>query len=359
MRIVVSLCTFFLFFHQSLAAQDLTWLHFKSDVSSSQAQNIIRQFHLTADEQLAFPLRFSVIQKEIPKTLEAHPAILAINQSSEPLMTLSHHSAWGFSLEQRERYTLGLGIGSFTVLTAYGMLAWDWGGKGMGFGSEGWFEKSTYAGGADKMGHATSLYFQKRALNWILLQMGHDFEHANLYSAVMAESLGIALEIGDGLSRYLFSFEDLAVDTAGILFAYFLDKYPSLDALLGLQLMYWPSSKYLDSRNPDKADISSDYDGMEFLLNVKATGIPYLNEQRYARYLMLNLGYRTRGYQPDFTPETQDDNERTREGTISLSINLSELVFGFNPESAAVRGSATLLKYWTPRGSTLRLTKIN
>ena len=64
----------------------------------------------------------------------------------------------------------------------------------------------------------------------------YSIHYTKLYdSTIIAESLGIALEIGDGLSKYLFSFEDLAVDTAGIIFAFLLDKYPSLDALLGLQ----------------------------------------------------------------------------------------------------------------------------
>ena len=99
------------------------------------------------------------------------------------------------------------------------------------------------------------------------------------------------------------------------------------------------------------------YDGMDFLLNIKATGIPILNQHKYLRYGMLNLGYRTRGYLPDFTPETQTDNNRRRELTVSLSINLSELVFGLNPESKIFRGSATLLKYWTPRGSAVEIAK--
>lgn len=336
---------------------DTYWIHFRADVAHGEAEAFARQHHLIVSEQLALPLRYKIVDQTKISVAENDPKVLEINSSSHPLYTQELNSPWGLSTVKRDRYTLGLGVGSFAALTTYGLLAWDWGGKGLGFGSEGWFEKDTYAGGADKVGHATSLYFQKRALNWILLQMGHDFDHANLYSALMAESLGIALEIGDGLSKYLFSFEDLAVDTAGILFAYLLDRYPALDALMGIQLMYWPSQKYLDSRNPDKGDISSDYDGMDFLLNIKATGIPILNQHKYLRYGMLNLGYRTRGYLPDFTPETQTDNNRRRELTVSLSINLSELVFGLNPESKIFRGSATLLKYWTPRGSAVEIAK--
>ena len=324
------------------------WFHFSKNVTEGQADAVLKQYHLIPQIKLDTPLRTMTNDPCPPNIRDSE--VISAGQDSSPQYTQTFYSPWGLTEKQRDKYTTTLAIGSFTFLTLWGAAAWDWGKDGLRFGTgtEGWFGQNTYSGGADKFGHMFSLYMQKRTLNWMLIQMGHERQQANLYSTLMAEGLGIALEIGDGVSKYLFSFEDLFVDTVGIVFAYFLDKYPWLDELVGLKLEWWPSKKYLDSRNPDKTDISSDYNGMKFLLSFKAAGIPLLNRNSFLRYLTFDVGYYTRGYLPDLTPDDTTDEKRTRHLMAGIGINLSELIFNTAPKKKYVRGAATIFKYWTP-----------
>lgn len=345
MRILLCLFLFQVSFGDS-------WIHFKDNISENDAEIFLHKHYLFPLEKHSNPMRFLVrnsFSEEERKKLETEPEIFSVNDKGTALYDLPYYSRWGLTQSQRNTYSWIFGGGVFVVLTTWGSAAWDWG-KEMkfGFGSEGWYGQNTYSGGADKFGHMFSLNFQKRAINWILVQMGWDLESANNISFVMAESLGIALEIGDGFSKYLFSFEDLTVDTAGIVFGYFLDRYPWLDELVGFRWEWWPSKEYRSPRNKDKTDITSDYTGEKFYISFKAAGVPVLQERWYTKYLTLDFGYFTKGYEPDITPENKTDGERKRYWTVGMGINLGTLLFDSKPDNMAVRGASTLLKYWIP-----------
>ncbi len=331
---------------------EVYWLHFNNGTTTYQAEAIIRKYYYIPLEKKSLPTRYSIFSENFPSELAQDNNIKIVNQSFEPTFTEHYYSPWNLSEKERSLCALSFVATSLAFYAFHGNNVWQWGSQDFGIGKEGWFGKKTYAGGADKLGHLMGLHLQKRSLNWLLIQMGYPNDTANLYSAVMVETLGLAIELGDGLSRYRFSPEDLLMDSFGVLFAYLLDKYPRLDSLVGFKIQYWPSTNYLDDRNKNKLDITSDYDGMKFFLTFRATGIPQLNEHKLIRYLSFDLGYYTRGYKPNLFP-----NDDKRVLTAGIGINLSELVFGISSENKMVSASSTLLKYWAPPYSFLPLAQ--
>ncbi|MCI5159049.1 MAG: DUF2279 domain-containing protein, partial [Candidatus Electrothrix sp. AUS1_2] len=58
----------------------------------------------------------------------------------------------------KEKKALYTNVFAVSFITLYGFADWDYGSDGFHFANEGWFEKETKYGGADKMGHFWSTY---------------------------------------------------------------------------------------------------------------------------------------------------------------------------------------------------------
>ena len=61
-------------------------------------------------------------------------------------------SGW-FSGWSREEKALALNLGVGAAVLGWGVANWDYGAGGPRFQSEGWFDRETDEGGADKLGH--------------------------------------------------------------------------------------------------------------------------------------------------------------------------------------------------------------
>lgn len=308
---------------------------------------------LLPEEQRHSPLRFSIRKnlddQEIHRLLTANPQIIAINQSETPIEASLYYSEWGIPQEKRGLYTMAIWGAATSAVLYHGISAWEWldhDGK-FRFEKERWFSENGYSGGSDKTGHMFSFYFQKRALNWFFIQGGHDPDSANTQSALLAGLLGVVVELGDGMTHYQFSDEDIVMDTIGILFGYTLDRYPWLDEFVGFKLQYWPSRDLRDGLDlkQKRDNLSEDYSGQSYWLTFKASGVPTLNETTL-RYLTLDLGYYTRGYIPEVSNSKWPDPYRAL--AVGVGINLSEVFFRATPKNMATAGATRLLKYWTP-----------
>ncbi len=258
---------------------------------------------------------------------------------------------WNLTEGQRQTFTIISTAAFPTLALAQGLVAWKWGKDGQGFGikSEGWFGKDTYSGGADKTGHMTSHYIQKRFYTGLSQKLGWDHRTSQNHGLIAAGLTGLMIELGDGFSRYQFCPQDLLADAVGIGFAWLLDEYPKLDELMGLRWEYWPSKNWFDKRNSDKLDVNSDYSGQKFFFTLKAKGIPTLAEKWYTRYLTVDLGFYTRGYKPDFSVNPNKNNSQWF--TYGVGINLGSLIADFGPKNTVGDFFSTVTKYWIPPGT--------
>ncbi|MBI2519894.1 MAG: DUF2279 domain-containing protein [Bdellovibrio sp.] len=357
MIIIFWLLSFTLYATETTFVPNDFWIHYKADVSIGEVQATLNRHRLVAKDIQSNPFRARVqksLTPELAEKLRQDIYVARVSHDQQALFPDHYYSAFGWTPKQRDHWTMGWVIAVPSILVVFGSAAWDWGKNGVrfGFGNEGWFDKNSYSGGADKLGHTTSLYFETRLATWLALQAGHDIKTSRRIGLYTGAFIGIALEAGDGFSKFRFSMEDLLMDYIGVFFAHMLDRYPALDELVGIRWEWWPSHEYRDPRNPSKLDVTSDYSGQKVYLTLKAAGMPVLRENIWARYLTLDFGFYTRGYAPDFTPDDKTDNIRRRYFSAGIGINLGTLIFDSAPDSSAVRTVGSITKYWIPPNAT-------
>jgi hypothetical protein len=215
---------------------------------------------------------------------------------------------------------------------------------------EGWFGRNTYAGGADKAGHAFFTYTVARLLARGFEALGNEPGPALRLGTWTSLGVMTGVELVDGFSKkFRFSMEDAVANAAGAAFAVLVEKDPRIDALLDFRLLYRRSD---DARRVGETDPLADYSGQTFLLAVKADGVPRLREVPVARYLELQIGYNARGYEPNDGVKI-DPHRRIYYGVgINLSRLLSDTVFRGDLKGGKIRrGTDTVLEFlevpWT------------
>lgn len=182
------------------------------------------------------------------------------------------------------------------------------------WGGDGWLGDTTYAGGADKFGHAWATMGLARGGTELLSQWGgFDRTTSAIVGTALSELLFIGVEVKDGF-YYEFSFSDLTGDTLGAAFAFAASMWPRFDELFDYRVQYWPSDMYLrkvDGSSPcpsggcSRWNIAEDYSGETYLLALHLGGIHALRDMKYgswSRFIDLAVGYDTRNYKP--TPDS-------------------------------------------------------
>ena len=242
----------------------------------------------------------------------------------------------------------------------YGMNSWWKDGFSGSFRTvdEGWFGQDTYVGGADKAGHAFFTYTGARLLTRGFEAVGNDPGYALRLGTWTSLGVMTAIEVVDGFSKkYRFSMEDAVANAVGAAFAVLVEKYPRVDALLDFRLLYQRSD---DAKRVGETDVIADFSGQTYLLAVKADGVPRLREVPVVRYLELQVGYNTLGYEPN-DGTMNDPHRRIYYGIgINLSRLLSDTVFRGDLKGGKIqRGTDTVLEYlqvpWTTAGTYRRL----
>lgn len=186
--------------------------------------------------------------------------------------------------------------------------------------NEGWFGQDTYAGGADKLGHAYSAYAGTRLLARGFEELGNAPERSLWLAA--GTSLGVltAVEVVDGYSKkYSFSKEDAIMNALGTGLGVLLETKPELDEVLDFRVRYWPSD---EARRLNQVDPVDDHSGQTYLLVAKAAGFAALRKHEPLRYLELAVGYGSRGYEPNIGA----DAEHSRHIYYGISLNLAEIL---------------------------------
>jgi hypothetical protein len=218
---------------------------------------------------------------------------------------------------------------------------------------EGWFGKNTYVGGTDKAGHAFFTYTGARLLTRGFEALGNDPGRSRRLGVWTSFGVMAGVEVVDGFSKeFRFSLEDVVANAAGAAFAFLTERDPRLDALLDFRLLYQRSD---EARLVGENDPISDSSGQMFLLALKADGVPRLREVPLLRYLELQVGYNTRGYEPT-EGEKIDPHRRIYYGVgVNLSRLLSDTVFRGDLKGGRIqRGTDTVLEFLQVPGTAVR-----
>jgi hypothetical protein len=236
----------------------------------------------------------------------------------------------------------GIGV----IVGIYGANGWWKDGFSGSFRTvdEGGFGRNTYAGGADKAGHAFFTYTGARLLTRGFEALGNGPGRSLRLGAWTSLGVMTGVELVDGFSKkFRFSMEDAVANAAGAVFAVLAEVDPRVDALLDFRLLYRRSD---DARRVGEADPIADYSGQTFLLAVKADGVPRLREVPGVRYLELQIGYNTRGYEPN-DGTMNDPHRRIYYGVgINLSRLLSDTVFRGDLRGGKIqRGTDTVIEF--------------
>lgn len=190
-------------------------------------------------------------------------------------------------------------------------------------GDEGWFSSTSYAGGADKLGHFWSNLSQTRIATDILRAGGWSDRSASLLGAGLCSSFFFLVEVKDGLF-HVFSTSDLAANVTGALLAVAMDNLPILDGALDVRVQWFPSRQF---RRAPRADFIEDYSGESYLFALKPRALPAIREGgwsiRWLQFVNPVLGFQTRGYWP--VPAASDGEVRRQELFAGMTVDLQAL----------------------------------
>jgi hypothetical protein len=268
---------------------------------------------------------------------------LALDQKNDPDLTPKDH-----------RLASGLTVaGLYAGFSAWAYIAWyrNHPEKDMhDFGRDGWFGKNTYAGGADKLGHAWATMVLARGGTAALRAGGWDRTRSALVSALLSEGLFFAVEVKD-YYYYEFSPGDFALNTVGALAAVALDLSPRLDELVDFRVEWWPSDQYLnnlfDADSPcakripgqpscSRWNVAEDYSGQNYLLALHLGAIrPVRDLSKWSRFVDVSVGFGSRNYKP---PPTLEPNAlKTQTLFFGVSLNAQGVVDSLLPQESKLR----------------------
>jgi Predicted periplasmic lipoprotein (DUF2279) len=212
-----------------------------------------------------------------------------------------------------------------------------------GFGSfhftnEGYFQTWTYGGGADKASHfvisanVAGLAYDAYRLNG--LSPDQSFWLA-LGSTVVA---GTFVEIGDGLTPYGFSPQDLVADTLGAS-AEVVFKRTGTDDLLGFRIGKVPTTIPASVLGDRTGTLGLDYTNEIYTADLKFEGLFTRLESKpgIARFFLSSFVFMTKGY--GYAPPIP---ERYQEIGFEVGLNFPEILKAFGVSNETWWGDALL-----------------
>ena len=183
--------------------------------------------------------------------------------------------------------------------------------------NERWFQRDTYAGGADKASHVFLGYISTVAFQNIYRSLGRTPAQARGLALSVNILMDTLIELGDGFSKYGFSWEDIATGAIGTVLATGLDAW-SLKDTVGLRF------GYVKARIPDACcrygGYGDDYSKEIYSADLKLAGfLPRLGVRPGpARFLLLSVTYGSKGYRYSDAPLRQ------RNVGLEVGLNLRE-----------------------------------
>ncbi len=234
------------------------------------------------------------------------------------------------------------------VFATYGILFWDWGTvDGFRVRDEGWFGPNTYAGGADKFAHMYSHFLINRASYDLYRSNGLSHQQSLKHSFILASTVGLLIEVGDGISHYGFAVNDLISDMVGVGLGHLLNSNPYLDELIGFQLYWWNNTKDPEHKGKKFNDPIDDYNNQKYIINLRFAAIPFLRSNYLTRYINFDTGMYSRG---TIEPGSSTASS-ARTIYYGLSLNITQLLTDLFPKSDYAYYGSRVTKYYQPPGT--------
>ena len=247
--------------------------------------------------------------------------------AARPLAADNQDEGWWAS-QPKEKKLLYTNVAAAGAIGIWGLLEWDYGSEDWETADEGWFEKDSKYGGADKLGHFWATYTFADALTGLYKSWGYPSDQANFYGAVSSWTVQAVMEVADGTSGSQgFAWEDMVANTAGALTSVLMERYPELDRKIDFRIEYVFEN--------DVNGIFDDYSNHYYSMALKLDGFDAL-ENTFLKYVELHGGYYSRGYD-------DPDEEDSRSFYGGITINFSRL---FHQNG------------WTKTGKTLEYVQI-
>lgn len=204
--------------------------------------------------------------------------------------------------------------------------------------SEGWFGKSTNNVGVDKLAHAYSAYVISELFYGRLKRKtggapGIEYTAAALASGVMLWSEAFDSIEPDGG----WSWEDVAMNTAGAGLSVLRNSVPGLDEKLDFRLMIEPNENIYNVNGKEH------FEQQRYFFALKLSGFEEFERSPF-RFVELHLGY----HGDDFRLEDRAAGiEPKRHVFVGVGVNLRELLFK-DAKRPAGRVAGEILDYFQP-----------
>jgi hypothetical protein len=180
---------------------------------------------------------------------------------------------------------------------------------------EGFFGRDTYAGGADKASHFVSYYIVSKEFANLYAVLGYSERQSIWMGFGVASLAGLVTELGDGTTKFGFSYQDLLMDTLGAGSAALIAHFRA-DDLVGFRrgFLLPPSG---DATCCQVVGTGRDYSNEIYTADLKLAGLARRLGWDIGplRWLQLSLTYGTKSY-PSGLPEL-------RERQVGLEIGLN------------------------------------
>jgi predicted lipoprotein DUF2279 len=248
----------------------------------------------------------------------------------------------------RDPRTAALFLGSsFLAVPLAGNWAW-WKGdfdNSFHFANERWFQRNTYAGGADKASHFVMGTFAGNLFDDLYQEIGHSAPEAHRLAVANVLMAAVVVEIGDGHTMDGFSWEDATATTLGGLLSVWINSRGWHDTV-GFRIGPVddrPPNQYVPpgSAAPPASALGSQvsYSTQIYSADLKLAGLlPRLHEDPGgARFLLLSMTYGSKGYQYA-APELQQRNLG-----FYLGLNLREALLTVGVPQSTWWGAPLLL----------------
>lgn len=219
---------------------------------------------------------------------------------------------------------------------------WSDGLEPFSFRRAGAFEMNSYAGGADKVGHAYATYVMTHGMYSIYRGLGMSRTNALWWGAGSVFVVSNWVELIDGFTEFGFEHGDVIANSAGIALGLVTRIWPATDDLLGFRMAYTPSRDFLDNEKSFLKFIN-DYTGMTFYFDLKAKGVYRAldKDPGLMRYVVGGIAYNTDQYSP-----VKVWPERRRNLGVHIGLSLSEILRGWGDGDEGVEGIATFFDYY-------------
>jgi hypothetical protein len=221
--------------------------------------------------------------------------------------------------------SVGMMLGVYVGINVVAYLAWWRGAPPDQFEwiKDGWFGESTYAGGADKLGHFYACHLETRAIAGILEEGGWPARTSTYAGAALTMGTFYVIEMRDGFSTG-FSVNDMISNAVGTATGVLFREVPLIDKLFDTRVEYIPSPGYSKHFKKKGFNFSEDYTGMTYLLAWHLSSLPVIEQlPGPLRFMDLVLGYNARNYRP----KVADPHVTKYQDTfIGISLNLQRVV---------------------------------